>query len=314
MATTEDVIMTDYEEEPFPFLDLPLELRHIIYDKYNEREDGHEHVMRDWFDKAEGLIPSAGDEIDNSDSEDEIPEEDGEEEDDDDDEEEEDTDAASHPSANMVSGTLESASTTTTRARPQTKYRHTIGMFELSACPPPPNILLVNKQIKDEAIRHFYETANLTIHATQSFCHYTFFEETLDLLVNKPFSPLESIRKCTLRFVWDSELLRGSDMDSGIHSFYEEMLSIRANKVAETLKKAPNLKEIKIEWHDTVKSVDSMSLAQLTLAPIIENEKGIDASTRYFWMEPGHVPDVNSIQGKMKVGLRKAFDSGHHFC
>lgn len=369
-------VMAEDAEEPkkvFQWTDLPLELRHTIYDKLNERVDGPEHVLRDWLDKTEGLIPAPADdqntdasnadgEIEGEDGDDEdedvgdghgddenegaadgmneehdeesksdydeevdefpgiaeshgngeVPEMDAEEgadgdldmqspadgpeneevegigeqedeqdengevdededsedsedsEDDEDDqdsdEDEDDADANPAPAAYGVSGTVNSPPKTIVK-RPHTKFRHAVGIFELSACPPPVNVLLLNRQTKDEAIEHYYNTATFIINVSQGFRHFSFFEETIELFNQKAFSPLEQIRKCTIRFVWDAELMDGSDIDEGVRIMYDDMLRLRAGKVEATLRMAPHLEEMTIEWHDSLNCNCSTELA-----------------------------------------------------
>lgn len=272
-------------------LNLPIEIRHKIFEHVNWRNDDLKQLLRDWLDIADPNIfrhPAAnhvGDHTDESDHQEGDDDEDGDEDegDEDDDEgmadNEQDTDSDDGMSAeddddddemttddnNITAVQTAGAVTTTTseqltappvlapRNRVRTKYRHTVGMFGLSAFPPPPNLLCVCRQLRDEALDHFYDTAVLTINVSKGFRHFSFFEETLQLLSDAAYSPLESIRKVQLIFVWNSEFLSTDEL-SDKKDICSQMLQVRTSSVINVLTKMPNLRNVDTVWLDSIPS------------------------------------------------------------
>ena len=87
----------------------------------------------------------------------------------------------------------------------RTPNRHTVGMFGISACPPPMALL---QSIKNEAKDAFFNTATFHINVNKGVRHLTFFEETIKHFRDAPFSPLEQMRKMRITICWNSQWLK----------------------------------------------------------------------------------------------------------
>ena len=89
--------------------------------------------------------------------------------------------------------------------RRRTPYRHTVGMFGLSASPPPTELL---QAIKGEVKEGYYGTAFFYINVTKGVRHITFFEETINKFCEAAYSPLEQMRKMEINVHWSSQWLK----------------------------------------------------------------------------------------------------------
>jgi hypothetical protein len=91
------------------------------------------------------------------------------------------------------------------------KWRHVPNFMRITHCPPPVELLLVSKQLNQEAKDWFYDVAVLRINATGSFAHTSFFEEALRQITEAAFSPMENVRKVEATFAWDTTWLRADE-------------------------------------------------------------------------------------------------------
>jgi hypothetical protein len=204
---------------------------------------------------------SDNDDDDGEDDEDDADDEEEEEEDDGDDldEEEEEDDQDMFEDGNDDDETMEDVDghkLTTEPVAPHTKWRHIPKFLSISGVPPPKELMMTSKALHEEATDWFYNVANITIDATGSFAHTSMFEEALGQIADAAFSPFEKIRKLTIKFVWDSEWLRGPDAkDNG--PVFQALLLGRVVKIIEILRRCPDLHNITLEWHDTIRDADS---------------------------------------------------------
>lgn len=85
-----------------------------------------------------------------------------------------------------------------------TKWRHAIPIIQFSHCPPPVPLLLINKQLYNEAITYYYDMLTLKINVTEAFPYTSFYELLTETIANATFSPIEQVQKVELTFVWDT--------------------------------------------------------------------------------------------------------------
>jgi hypothetical protein len=178
------------------------------------------------------------------------------------------------------------------------KYRHSVPIIQLSACPPPLPLLLTCKQLCTEALEFYYAKCALYIDATVAFIHFHFFEEVFELLQTKEYSFINQLRKVKIRFVWDSETI--STLTS-VDVMSDYMLPRRRDLILGLLSKAVHLESIEVHWHDTVKNDASEAFKNGILNPIVEKlsynpniEQNIDISVKE------HFPKFNQY-GRLSV-------------
>ncbi|KIW09197.1 uncharacterized protein PV09_00125 [Verruconis gallopava] len=295
-------------------LSLPLEIRQNIYDWASVRPTGSHLILKEFFEKidtdiprlppTEVVLPVSGVAIVTDDphldeanigNEDEV-DEDGQEgwEDNDAlsdsiDEEEslhedgggnetnssddvsdfDDTEVLPYPNSRSDNGR-------------NTKYRHILPILQLSHCPPPIGLLGTCKQIHDEARSFYRKRAVLVIDVNKGFQHFSFFQETIDLLIRTPYSPLEQIRKVNLVITWDSEWLRAKStppdqkLERDQMFFFNYYFGERIQLMINLLQACPELQNVKIDYHDTEDTEASRSfmfqkLMDLQVAVISKN-------------------------------------------
>lgn len=85
-----------------------------------------------------------------------------------------------------------------------TQWRHAVPIIQFSHCPPPMALLLINKQLYNEAIAYYYDILTLKINVTEAFTFTSFYELLTETIANAAFSPIEQVQKVELTFVWDT--------------------------------------------------------------------------------------------------------------
>ncbi|KAF2242445.1 hypothetical protein BU26DRAFT_524559 [Trematosphaeria pertusa] len=190
--------------------------------------------------------------------------------------------------------------------RPHGKWRHIPKFLRITRCPPPVELFLVSKQLNDEAKDWFYNVAVLKIDATGSFAHTSFFEEALGQIADAAFSPMESIRKAEVTFVWDSTWIR-SESTGFAGNVFPALLMNRAEYVVKILKQAPYLKDVLIYWHDSAQDVQSEMLKNDVLEAFL-NLKG-DIRVEEHYIASDAKPHVKSTAGKRRIEFQNIIDN-----
>ncbi|QDS70110.1 hypothetical protein FKW77_005239 [Venturia effusa] len=212
-----------------------------------------------------------------------------------------------------------------------TKYRHMLKTIKTRGCPPPINLLQVNKQIHDEATEYHYSTSFIAIDVTAAFAHQSFFEETLEKFKNNAFSPLEQVRKVKITLTWDSEWLREKTTppDAELESdwAFEHYLNERIDRTLEMLAAAPSLRQVEIDWHDTEQtdlgerrmgdafmkftSLESKKWTDHDTEP--PAQKSLEVSFRRHVSEAGTAHARNSLLAKRRTEFDQILASGMAF-
>jgi hypothetical protein len=218
------------------------------------------------------------------------------------------TTTATTSSGISTTGAMEASQPRPIVVRPHTKWRHTTKFLRISGSPPPVELLQVSKTVHDEAKDWFYNVAVIRIDVTGSFAYTSMFETALDELTDAAFSPFESIRKVEVTFVWDTEWLRGPDCQ-GNECFFQSMLFIRADKVVQVLQRAPELKQLTIHWHDSIKDDQSASLRYEILEKFDNITANLEVNEHY--LQFGRKPHRKSILGKKRLEFQTIADA--HF-
>jgi len=139
-----------------------------------------------------------------------------------------------------------------------TKYRHTVKMYKLDQSPPPVNLLLLSRQIYQEAYNYVYATAGIIFDATMGFPHLTMFEETLDHLILNTLTPLKHFKRVRVDFVWDTEWIQ-TNKDKLSPDLLMTVLCVRADKIKQLVLSMPKLTDLKVTWHDTECSEEALN-------------------------------------------------------
>ncbi|KAF2268659.1 hypothetical protein CC78DRAFT_529673 [Lojkania enalia] len=316
---------------------IPLELRHAIFEQTTVSEKEPKKMFRYWFEKKElaqlaaahnnpGVMVAHNSE-DDTDNEGEAEEEDedlddAEVEDDDAEVEDEEHMDREEGDEDLEDGDGDSntqnvatMTATATQTAPRTpvlythrKWRHIPNFIRITHCPPPLELLLTSKDLSREARDWFYDVAILKIDATASFAHTSFFEESLNDIADAAFSPVESIRRVEVKFVWDTAWLRASD---AIEEIYQAMCRQRAWCVSAILQRAPSLKELKIIWHDSAQD----GAATAFKADIFENFWGLFANiaVEEHYLSDGETPHSNTPAGKQRLEFEEILASGRDY-
>ncbi|ORX91863.1 hypothetical protein BCR34DRAFT_271431 [Clohesyomyces aquaticus] len=323
-------------------MSIPLELRHNIFEFTALRQQPAKKLLRAWFEKKDlaeqtaalatkdpaGTAPRVvahddtetdSDEVQNEDDEDiDEDEEDnglGEEEENDDQAMDDDNDEAMMDADGDGDGaTLQSAQTAAAPPAPvisaAPKWRHIPKFMRISHCPPALELLLTSKDLSRQAMDWYYDVAVLRIDATGSFTHTTFFEVSLGELTDAAFSPIENIRRVDVTFVWDTVWLRESD---AFESIYQAMLRQRAEFVVGILKRAPELTNVTIHWHDSVNDDESEALKLDVLEGFLTFSDRANVKLEEHYLAPGEEPDSKSLAGMQRMEFQRILDGGHNF-
>jgi hypothetical protein len=202
--------------------------------------------------------------------------------------------------------------------RPHHKWRHIPKFLRISQCPPPPELFLTCKELNREAKDWFYDTAIIRIDATGSFQHYTMFEHSLDQIVDAVFSPFESVRKVEVKFVWDTEWIRAHS--NGFDDLFESLLHMRADHVIQVLRRAPELREVVIDWHDSINDDRSTNLKHNISEKFTElaeeklmQDKFITVNMNEHYLEAGKKPHRKSTLGRKRIEFQTFADVGFEF-
>jgi hypothetical protein len=331
----------------FPqFTRLPLEIRQQIYAAAAQRPEGARKVLRRWYEKKDvreqiaklqfedptkTYVPVYGDEnpyfgnMDYISDDDENGEEDDEDEDNDDEDgdendededepeeeyeedEDEDSDEETDEDGDVVMEEAEPHKLASEPVHPASKWRHVTKFLRISGTPPPLALMMVSKQIHDETKDFFYDVAVLTIDATGSICHTSMFEEALQQIAEASFSPFECIRKIEIKFVWDTQWLR-SPACNGFESIFQCLLRERVAAIAVALQRAPELKELTLDWQDSLQDYESVTF-QLD---ILQKLSGlpVKAILKENYLAPGQKPADKSAIGNMRRDLQSTADNG----
>ncbi|KAF2233311.1 hypothetical protein EV356DRAFT_213820 [Viridothelium virens] len=194
-----------------------------------------------------------------------------------------------------------------------TPNRHTVGMFGLSAYPPPTALL---QAVKNEVKEGYFSTAFFFINVTGGIRHITFFEEILQIFCDAPFSPLEQIRKMQIRVHWSSKWLKdhertvddqGAPVSAVNVEICESMLLKRIEIVADLIAKTmPELRQIKIYWYDVKMPKNySMNLQSGALAKFWDtvglnrmNDLDLTVKTTFYEPDEEKDPEVMAIEAE----------------
>jgi hypothetical protein len=190
---------------------------------------------------------------------------------------------------------------------PTGKWRHISKFMKLTHCPPPLELLLACKQLNQEAKNWYYDMSVLQIHATGSFAHTSFFEESLNQIADAAFSPMENLRKVVVYFIWDTAWIRAEP--TGIaEAVFPALLRQRADFVHQILMRAPDLKSVKITWYDSVRDEESLDLMLDVLRPF----HGLDAdiTVKDHFLEDGSKVRAKSTIGKRRIEFQAIADGG----
>lgn len=190
---------------------------------------------------------------------------------------------------------------------PSLKWRHITKFMRISDYPPPLELLRVSQTIKNEALDWFYAVAKIRIDVTGSFKHTSMFEEALDQITNAAFSPFENIQNVHLKFVWDTEWLRGPG-SKGNETFFQMMLHVRAQKVVECLKRSPQLKKVAIRWYDSLNDPESIVFKNEVLDQFDNLVADVEITDHF--LTPGKKPHRRSTQGKKRLEFQHIADEG----
>ncbi|KAE9971625.1 hypothetical protein EG327_009786 [Venturia inaequalis] len=273
----------------FPFMKLPLELRHKVYDFVSQR-DHPNLILKEYFEKIDPdvgppqfvapVVQANGDgdseeqdpegEAMNEDEEASEPETQGGGEDaemtdvdeDESDEDESDEDESDEPETTDESdGKQDMEDEYTGR---DNEYRHILTTIKTRDCPPPIELLQINRQVHDEALEFHYSTFFVKIDVTAALAHQSFFLEALETFIINEFSPMEKVRKVKLVIVWDSEWLREKitppDAEVEADFVFGIYLDERIMKACAMLQAAPALRHLEVDWYDTERTKKSHNL------------------------------------------------------
>ncbi|KAL9087139.1 MAG: hypothetical protein Q9165_006790 [Trypethelium subeluteriae] len=201
-----------------------------------------------------------------------------------------------------------------------TPNRHTVGMFGLSAYPPPTALL---QAVKDEVEEAYYSTAFFFINVTRGIRHVTFFEETLQIFCDAPYGPLEPIRKMQIRVDWSSGWLKdhertvddqGAPISAVNVEVCESMLLMRietvANMIAHTM---PELQQVMIYWNDVEtpkdysRNVQSEALIKFweTVGLDRMNDWEVTVKTKFYKPDEEKSPEVTKIEAEFNQMLHE---------
>ena len=147
----------------------------------------------------------------------------------------------------------------------------------------------------------------LKIDATASFAHTTFFEEAFEQIFDAAFSPMENIRKVEVTFAWDTAWIR-SAQDDAVSSIFPALLRERAVFVHKILRQAPDLKELKIHWHDSANDDESTNMKAEILEPFLELPAALTIEDHYIASDAK--PSSRSIAGKRRLEFKRILDNG----
>lgn len=187
------------------------------------------------------------------------------------------------------------------------KWRHIPNFMRLTHCPPPTELLLTSQQLHDEAENWFYDVAILRISATNSFAHTSFFEEAFEQITDAAFSPMENIRKVEVMFVWDTTWLR-ADENGFAAAVFPALLRKRAEFVHDILKKAPDLREVVIHYHDSAQDDESMGFMVDILSPFHGLNAQVKIEEHYIAVDAK--PRKSSVAGRQRVQFQQIVDAG----
>ena len=174
--------------------------------------------------------------------------------------------------------------------------------MRVTHCPPPGEMFLACKQLNEEVKSWFYDVLVLRIEATGSFAHTSFFEEAFEQITDADFSPVENIRKTEVTFVWDTTWIR-TDPTGCVEAIFPALLRQRAEFVLKILRKAPNLKEVVVHWHDSAQDSESKGLMDDVLAGFLNLPANVKVKEHYISADAKPRPD--SIAGKRRREFRK---------
>lgn len=190
---------------------------------------------------------------------------------------------------------------------PHRKWRHITKFMRLTRNPPPKELLMVCKDLNTEAKDWYYNVAILKIIATASFAHTTFFEESFDQIFNAAFSPMENIRKVEVTFAWDTAWIRSTRQDA-VASIFPALLRERAVFVHKILRQAPDLKELKIHWHDSADDDESNTLKSEILEPFLDLPAALTIEDHYIASDAK--PNSRSVAGVRRLEFERILTNG----
>jgi hypothetical protein len=230
---------------------VPLEIRQAIYGFASERPTGSRLILKEYLEKVDNTIPRLPPVAPAAPTRDKTllgDREDGGQE-----EEEQDHGAygiVANSSAQCSYGRL-------------TKYRHILPIIQLNSSPPPKSLLQACRQLNTEAIEYHRNRCVLTIDVNKGFEHFSMYNETMNMLIDSTFSPLEHIRKVHLVITWDSEWLRekstppGGELETDQMFFFGFFFGERLQTMINLLKACPELRKVTIDYHDTEDTPES---------------------------------------------------------
>ncbi|CBX90885.1 hypothetical protein IAQ61_002356 [Plenodomus lingam] len=185
------------------------------------------------------------------------------------------------------------------------KWRHVPNFMRLSQCPPSVELFLISQQFSTEAKDWFYNVAVLHIEATASFAHTSFVEEAVSQITKVAFSPIESIRKIEVTFVWDSAWMH-TDTTGYVDEIFPALLRQRTSLVIQILQQAPELREVIVHWHDSAQE-DADGALRLD---VFEYFVFLNANVQFKEYYVAGKPKRNSIVGRQRMEYQNILDQG----
>jgi hypothetical protein len=179
--------------------------------------------------------------------------------------------------------------------------------MRISRCPPPLELLLTCKQLREEATNWFYGASIIRIEATGSFAHTSFFEEAFSQIIDTAFSPMENARRVEVVFAWDTTWVR-ADKGGCVAPIFSTLLRQRSELVVGILAQAPNLREVIVHWHDSAQDDESASLKNEVLASFLNLPA--DVKVKEYYISADTKPTKRSIAGKRRAEFQDIVDRG----
>ncbi|KAJ4308236.1 hypothetical protein N0V94_009440 [Neodidymelliopsis sp. IMI 364377] len=323
------------DNHPLTLMNIPLEVRHQIFEYVAVRDTQPKKLLRYWFEKEEAkekkaelamqdpsapvpMVVFEGDGFEleeeaeeEGDSEDEEGEEDSDEEVNNGEEEEEDDDDDDDDDGEDE--TEDEESEEEEQQDDDDDDDEDIAEQDEDDDIPMPVITThrkwrhIPKQLNDEAKGWFYDVAVLRIDATGSFAHTSFFEEAFGQITETNLSPVKNIRKVEVAFIWDTTWLRADDAGCA-GAIFPALLRQRAAFVVGILAQAPNLKEVTIHWHDSAQDKDSIDLMNDVLMGFLNLSAKVEVKTQY--IAPDAKPRKKSIAGRRRLNFQSIVSNG----
>ncbi|PVH98108.1 hypothetical protein DM02DRAFT_60092 [Periconia macrospinosa] len=357
--------MASASNERSLLMELPLELRHRIFEALSARGFKEKYILRQWFERKDvedqiaeymandpsAPVPHAkyfshskarrtiddqdneeedmepededeqSDEMDveeDDDQEEEQENDDEEDEEEGDDEEDDDGNEDSEGEDEDESGDEESDEEEVTNddrvvVVPHSKWRHVPKIIRLTKCPPPPELLLVNKELNEQVRAWYCKMSALEIDVTASFGHTSFFETCLDEIAGASSSVIKSITMAKITLVWDTAWIRTAG-DEFITVVFPTLRHLRITKVLEILKQAPYLEKVTVHWHDTVGAEDLEGQSDMSQCLGEFLQLNVELEFKQDLIGPGKIPREKRLALARRAEFQEVIENGHDLC